>query len=83
MLQTKTKHIILSKEKHSLCIVLLYIPTVADNVAIVLLKLQINWVIWFIQIKKKQSFLANHYTYLPKIGIMRGMFSTNKQIQTA
>lgn len=43
----------------------LYIPTIADDVAIGLLKLQINWVIWFIQIKKKQHFLANYCTYLP------------------
>lgn len=44
----------------------LYIPTIADNVAIALLKFQINRVIWFIQIKKKQSFLAKHHTYLPE-----------------
>lgn len=44
----------------------LYIPTIADNVAIGLLKFQINRVIWFIQIKKKQSFLAKHHTYLPE-----------------
>lgn len=57
----------MSKEKHgiSFCNELLYIPTITDNVAILLLKLQINWVVWFTQIKKKQSFLANNYTYLP------------------
>lgn len=44
----------------------LYIPTIADNIAIALLKFQINWVIWFIQVKKKQRFLANHHTYLPE-----------------
>jgi hypothetical protein len=44
----------------------LYIPTIADNVAIGLLKLQIHRVIWFIQMKKKQHFLANHCTYLPE-----------------
>lgn len=57
---------IISKKKHGSFSIIsfLYIPTVADDVAIGLLKLQINWVIWFIQIKKKQHFLANYCTYL-------------------
>ena len=44
----------------------LYIPTIADDVAVGLLKLQIDRVIWFIQMKKKQRFLANYCTYLPE-----------------
>lgn len=40
-------------------------PFVAYNTAVRLLKFQINWVIRIIQIKKEESPLANHYTYLP------------------